>query len=77
MHLSLFPSSTLLAFVTLYQFDVACGKHGAASGISSGKGYFACVFSEYEYFVLKALGLVILAENSSDTMLIRIPNSFK
>jgi hypothetical protein len=27
-----------------YQVEVACGKHGAASGMSSGKGYYLFLF---------------------------------
>lgn len=26
---------------SVYQVDVACGKHGAASGLSPGKGYLS------------------------------------
>jgi hypothetical protein len=27
-------------FYSIYQVDVACGKHGAANGMGSGKGCF-------------------------------------
>ena len=62
-------------YITLCQFDVACGKHGAASGISSGKGYFfTCVSNEYELFISKALGSIVLVEDNTDTVLIKTPN---
>lgn len=43
--------------ITFYQVDVACGKHGAASGIGPGKGYYLIVvpnekdFEQSQYYI--------------------------
>ena len=42
-HFIIIPSTSKIVWlliITFYQVDVACGKHGAASGIGPGKGYY-------------------------------------
>lgn len=37
--------------MALFQVEVACGKHGAASGMGPGKGYSLLVLSHYREFI--------------------------